>query len=527
MSKSTKNTSLTHIGSLIAKLREDRGLTQAELGRKIGSTQSVIARIEKGQQNLSTKTLASLSHALNREIISLSKGSGVNFRIEGGRKLKGEITVRTSKNGALGVICASLLNKGTTTIKNAPRIEEVFRMIETLRSIGVSAEWKKGDLIIQPPAKFDLSRGEYYSAPRTRGDIMLIGPLIHSFKNFKVNQPDGCRLGSRTVKPYFYALEKLGVKIETSSKHYHVSHSGRGKNSNSLKRNRTIIMYEAGDTVTETILMAAALIPGTTIIKFASANYQVQDVCFFLEQAGVKIEGIGTSTMIVHGIERIETNTDSKSSVGRDIEYALGEDPIEAMSLITAAIVTKSSIIIKRCPIDFLELELLKLEKMGFKYKILKRYRGENGRINLADILTFPSRLVALEEKIHAQPYPGINMDNLPFFALIGAFAHGETFIHDWTYEERAIYYKELDRLGVQSILADPHRFYVKGPATLKAAEIICPPALRPSVIIMLGMLAAPGVSILRNVYNINRGYEDLAIRLNAIGAKIETFRDL
>jgi UDP-N-acetylglucosamine 1-carboxyvinyltransferase len=532
MSKNAHNTSLTHIGSLIAKLREDRGLTQAELGRKIGSTQSVIARIEKGQQNLSTKTLASLSNALDREIVSLSKGGAVNFRIEGGRTLKGEIIVRTSKNGALGVMCASLLNRGTTTIKNAPRIEEIFRMCETLESIGVKVEWikRKGnkknednggsDLVITPPTKFDLSRGDYYSAPRTRGDIMLIGPLIHAFKNFKVNQPDGCRLGSRTVKPYFYALEKLGVKIETSSKHYHVSHSGGQKN-------RTIIMYEAGDTVTETLLMAAALIPGTTTIKFASANYQVQDVCFFLEQAGVKIEGIGTSTMIVHGIEKIGSDTETKNGNPKNIEYALGEDPIEAMSLITAAIVTRSSITIKRCPIDFLELELLKLEKMGFKYKILKRYKGENGRVNLADILTFPSRLVALEEKIHAQPYPGINMDNLPFFALIGAFAKGETFIHDWTYEERAIYYKELDRLGIQSILADPHRFYVKGPATLKAAEIICPPALRPSVIIMLGMLAAPGVSILRNVYNINRGYEDLAERLNAIGAKIETFRDL
>jgi len=518
MLRKTKNTSLAHIGSLITKLREDRGLTQAELGTKIGSTQSVIARIEKGEQNLSTKTLASLSKALNREIVSLAKGGGINFRIEGGRKLKGEITVRTSKNGALGVMCASLLNKGATTIKNAPCIEEVFRMIETLRSIGVSAEWKKSDLVIQPPAKFDLSRGDYYSAPRTRGDIMLIGPLIHAFKNFKVNQPDGCRLGSRTVKPYFYALEKLGIKIETSSKHYYISRGNSRKSDLGLKKNRTIIMYEAGDTVTETILMTAALIPGTTTIKFASANYQVQDVCFFLEQAGVKIEGIGTSTMIVHGIEKI---------VGRTIEYALGEDPIEAMSLITAAIVTKSSITIKRCPIDFLELELLKLEKMGFKYKILKKYKGENGRVNLADIKTFPSRLVALEEKIHAQPYPGINMDNLPFFALIGAFARGETFIHDWTYEERAIYYKELDRLGIQSILADPHRFYVKGPATLKAAEIICPPALRPSVIIMLGMLAAPGISILRNVYNINRGYEDLALRLNAIGTKIETFRDL
>jgi UDP-N-acetylglucosamine 1-carboxyvinyltransferase len=339
---------------------------------------------------------------------------------------------------------------------------------------------------------------------------MLMGPLVHFFKKFKVNQPSGCRLGSRTVKPYLYALEELGVSIETTSKHYEVSHNG-------LKSGRTIVMYEAGDTVTEAILMAAALIPGTTTIKFASANYQVQDVCFYLTQAGVRIDGIGSSTLVVHGVKEINT----------PIEYTVGEDPIEAMSLITAAIATKSSITIERCPIDFLELELMKLEKMGFKYKIIKRYKGDNGKVNLIDIVTRPSKLKALDEKIHALPYPGINMDNIPFFALIGAFAEGETFIHDWSFEERAIYYKELDKLGVDTILADPHRFYVKGPARLKAAEVVCPPALRPSVIIMIGMLAAEGTSTLRNVYNINRGYEDLALRLNKIGAHIETFRDL
>ncbi len=510
--KNTSNTSLELIGSLITKLRENRGMTQSDLAKKIGTTQSVVARMETGEQNLSTKTLARISKALNQEIISFSKGGSVNFKIEGGHKLKGEITVRTSKNGALGVMCASLLNKGKTTIKNAPRIEEVFRIIEVMQSIGVVCDWKGNDLVITPPKHINTTTiGDQSGAgTRTRSCIMLIGSLIHHSKNFKISQPGGCRLGSRTVKPYVYALENLGVKIETTSEHYHVSHNG-------LKKDREIVMYEAGDTVTETVIMAAALVPSRTVIKFASANYQVQDVCFYLEQAGVRIEGIGTSTLIIHGVSSIDT----------DIEYALGEDPIEAMSLITAAIVTKSSITIERCPIDFLELELLKLEKMGLKYKITKRYVGENGKIKLVDILTQPSELVALEEKIHAQPYPGLNMDNLPFFALIGAFATGETFIHDWVYEERAIYYKELDRLGVETILADPHRFYVKGPAQLKAAEIICPPALRPSVIIMLGMLAAPGTSILRNVYNINRGYEDLASRLNKIGAKIETFRDL
>jgi UDP-N-acetylglucosamine 1-carboxyvinyltransferase len=277
-----------------------------------------------------------------------------------------------------------------------------------------------------------------------------------------------------------------------------------------------IVLYEAGDMVTETTLIAASLIPATTVIKFASANYQVQDVCLYLELLGVKINGIGTNTLTVQGIKEIN----------KDVEYFLSEDPIEAMSLIAAAIVTNSSITITRCPIDFLELELLKLEKMGFKYEILKRYKALNGHTNLVDIITHESKLTALEEKIHAMPYPGINIDNLPFFAIIGAVAEGQTYIHDWTYEERAIYYKELDKLGAETILADPFRFYIKGPTKFKAAEVISPPALRPSVIIMIAMLAAPGTSILRNVYNINRGYEDLAARLNKLGAKIEVFSD-
>ncbi|MDE2038029.1 MAG: UDP-N-acetylglucosamine 1-carboxyvinyltransferase [Patescibacteria group bacterium] len=504
-----KDRSLEHIGSLIARLREDRGLTQAELAKKVGTTQSAVARIEKGEQNLSTKTLARISAALDREIVSLSKGGTINFKVEGGRKLRGNITVRTSKNGAVGILCASLLNESPTVLKNAPKIEEVFRIVEVLQSIGVGASWSGNDLTITPPAKLRLGEIDYDAAAKTRSCIMLIGSLVHREKAFSIPQAGGCRLGSRTVKPYFYALEKLGISIEASSRHYDVSHSGL--------RPSEIVLYEAGDTVTEAVLMAAAKIPGTTIIKYASANYQVQDMCFYLEQLGVKIEGIGTSTLTVHGVERIDA----------PVEYHIGEDPIEAMSLIAAAIVTGSSIVIERCPIDFIEMELLKLEKMGFRYDILKSYAGLNGRVKLVDLKTHPSKLVALDEKIHALPYPGLNMDNLPFFAVIAAVAEGQTFIHDWSYEERAIYYKELDKLGVDTILADPHRFYVKGPARFKTAEIICPPALRPSVIILIGMLAAPGTSILRNVYNINRGYEDLAARLNSIGAKIETFRDL
>jgi UDP-N-acetylglucosamine 1-carboxyvinyltransferase len=511
MKNNSSSTSLIHIGKLISQLREDRRLTQEELAKKIGTTQSAIARIEKGEQNLSTETLSKISTALDREIMTIAPRGTLNFRIHGGRKLSGEITVRTSKNGAVGLLCASLLNKAPTTIKNAPRIEEVFRIIEVLESIGVKTQWHNNDLTLIPPAKIKLENINQEAAAKTRSCLMLIGSLLHEFKTFSMPQAGGCRLGSRTIKPFVYALEKFGVTITTTSNAYKIKRQG------TVAPHNEIVLYEAGDMVTENTLMAAARMPGTTVIKFASANYQVQDVCFYLQLLGVKIEGIGTSTLTVQGLASINT----------PVEYFLSEDPIEAMSLLAIAIVTQSAITIRRCPIDFLELELLKLEKMGFKYKIVKRYKAANGHTNLVDIHTYPSKLIALEEKIHAQPYPGLNMDNLPFFAIIGTQAVGQTFIHDWVYEERAIYYKELDKLRAETILADPHRFYVKGPTKLKATEVVCPPALRPSVIIMIGMMAAEGVSVLRGIYNINRGYEDLAERLNKLGAKIETFRDL
>lgn len=507
--KKSTNKSLIKIGKMISQVREDRGMTQAELGVKAGTTQSCIARIEKGEQNISTATLAKISNALDREIVTLAQKGTLNFRIHGGRTLKGSIKVRSSKNGAVGILCASLLTSGTTTIKNAPKIEEVHRITEVLNSIGVRTEWENDDLVVTPPKKLVPENIDYDAAARTRSCIMLMAPLIHHFKKFNLPQAGGCRLGSRTVKPFFYAFEKLGVTIDTESKYYSIHHTSL--------RTSEIVLYEAGDVVTETVIMAAAKIPGTTTIKFASANYQVQDVCHYLELLGVKIEGVGTTTLIVHGVAELT----------KDVTYHIGEDPIEAMSLIATGIVTKSPITIERCPIDFLELELLKLEKMGQQYTRSHVYLSHNNKTRLVDITLAPSPLIALEEKIHALPYPGINMDNLPFFAIIGSQAEGQTFIHDWSYEERAIYYKELDKLRADTLLADPHRFYIKGPTKLKATEMVCPPALRPSVIIMIGMMAADGVSVLRNIYNINRGYEDLAERLNKIGAKIETFRDL
>jgi UDP-N-acetylglucosamine 1-carboxyvinyltransferase len=197
------------------------------------------------------------------------------------------------------------------------------------------------------------------------------------------------------------------------------------------------------------------------------------------------------------------------------------------MFFLAAAILTNSSITITRCPIDFLELELLKLEKMGFKYSLSKRYLSENGLTKLVDIKTKPSKLVSLHEKIYARPYPGLNIDNLPFFAVIATQAEGQTLIHDWVYEKRALYFTELDKLGAETVLADPHRIYITGPTKLRATELICPPALRPATILLIAMLGAEGRSVLRNIYSINRGYENLVERLTTLGADVRYLSDL
>jgi UDP-N-acetylglucosamine 1-carboxyvinyltransferase len=167
-------------------------------------------------------------------------------------------------------------------------------------------------------------------------------------------------------------------------------------------------------------------------------------------------------------------------------------------------------------------VELEVLSKMNLRFSVTDHSLSENGITKLADIHIEPSELIAFPEKIHARPYPGLNIDNLPFFAVIATRAEGETLIHDWVYEKRAIYYTELDRLGANTLLMDPHRIQIHGKVHLRGAEIVAPPALRPATILLIGMLAAEGRSTLRNVYSINRGYEDLVNRLTSIGAHID-----
>lgn len=430
----------------------------------------------------------------------------MNFVVDGGKQLSGSVETSRSKNGAVALLAASLLNRGKTTLHRVPKIEEVNRLIEVLRSIGVEVEWKDSSLVITPPKDIDLSMIDTVAATKTRSIVMFIGPLIHLFNDFKLPQTGGCTLGLRSIRQHLWVLEKFGVTIDTLADSYRITHNGLHP--------ATSVLYEASDTATENALFAAARIPGISTIKYASANYQVQEVCGFLKALGVHVDGVGTSTLTVTGVNEIQ----------KDVEYTVAEDPTDAMFFITAAIATSSALTILKAPIAFLEVELFVLEKMGLHYSLTNPGLSENGITTLADIHIEPSELTAFPEKIHARPYPALNIDNLPFFAVIATQAKGSTLIHDWSYEKRAIYYTELDRLGAITTLHDPHRISIEGKRELKAAEVICPPALRPATIILVAMLAAKGRSTLRNVYSINRGYEDIVHRLQNLGASIEVY---
>lgn len=506
------------IGRVISRLRLEKGWTQSDLAERTETSQSAIHRIEKGQQNISLEMVKKLSDALGGQILSVNDTVSQSYRIHGGKELHGEVKTNTSKNAAVGLLCASLLNSGRTVFRKVARIEEVFRIIEVLESIGMKITWtnRNRDLEIISPHEYRLDSMNVEAARRTRSIIMFLGPLLHKFSDFSLPYAGGCSLGVRTVDPHLKALKSFGVEVDakTCSGFYKISveKSALSSLTDGTYPDKKIVLIERGDTVTENALMAAALYPGRTLIVGASPNYMVQDVCFFLEKLGVRIEGIGTTNLVVHGVEKIDT----------DVEYSLSEDPIEAMSFISAALVTNSSIKISRAPIDFLEIELEVLRSMGAEFILSDEYLSANGRTHLVDIIIKKSYLHAPVDKIHPMPFPGLNIDNLPFFSVIAAVAEGRTLIHDWVFENRAIYTTELTNLNAKVELLDAHRIYVEGPTNWHPTELMAPPALRPAVVLLIAMLAAPGTSILRNVYSIKRGYQDFAMRLARLGADIE-----
>ncbi|MBI5728227.1 MAG: UDP-N-acetylglucosamine 1-carboxyvinyltransferase, partial [Candidatus Magasanikbacteria bacterium] len=401
-----------------------------------------------------------------------------NFVIEGGKRLLGEIVVSSGKNSPIALLFASLMVRGRVTLRDMSRVEEVSRILEIFQSIGVAHSWVDDHtLFLDTAGPLRLADIDKTACARTRVALLFFGALAAREKQFRFYRTGGCDLGERTIRPHLFALAKLGVEVREEREHQMVA-------SRNL-RGAEVVMYESGDTATENVIMAAALARGATTIRFASANYMVQDLCYFLAAAGARIDGIGTTTLKITGVPNLH-----------DVEYAAIPDPVDAMAWISLAITTHSRLTIRNCAIDFLALELEHLSIMGQRYRCHHRRMSASGHFSLVDITIFPSVLKALPDKLHGRPYPGLNIDNVPLFVPILTQAAGQTLVHDWVYENRAIYYLELQKLGARVLLLDPHRVLVSGSTGLRGNELICPPALRPGMAILIAMLASRGKSV-------------------------------
>lgn len=297
---------LARIGQLIRDARQHRGWTQLQLADALSTSQSAVNRIERGNQNISLEMIARIGEALDSEIVSLGYSGPMHLRVIGGRRLSGSIDVKTSKNACVALLCASLLNSGRTVLRRVARIEEVFRILEVLNSIGVRTRWINdgADLEIQPPAQLDLDGIDADAARRTRSIIMFLGPLLHRETHFKIPYAGGCDLGTRTIEPHMTALRRFGLEITATEGMYHATVNRQ------ITPERPIVLTERGDTATENAVLAAARHDGVTVIRNASSNYMVQDLCFFLEELGVRVEGVGTTTLTVHGVPHIDRDVD-------------------------------------------------------------------------------------------------------------------------------------------------------------------------------------------------------------------------
>ena len=292
-----------------------------------------------------------------------------------------------------------------------------------MKSIGVTVDWQSDHTLrLDTSLPLKLEAIDKVSCQRVRSSLLLLGALVARVPEYKLYKAGGCTLGERTVRPHIFALKKLGVKIESKAKFYLVR-------TDNLVGTR-VVMYESGDTPTENVILAAVLAAGITIITFASANYMVQDLCYFLLATGADITGIGTTTLTIRGVKRLK----------RAVNYAIMPDPIEAMTFVALGVTTSSRLTIENCPIDFLELELEKLSVMGQKFTLINERKSRNGFFRIVDILLEPSKLKALPDKLYGRPYPGLNIDNVPMFVPIFTQAEaGRSFMIGLTKIARSI----------------------------------------------------------------------------------------
>ena len=431
------------------------------------------------------------------------------FEIEGGVKLKGELTPQGAKNEALQILCAVLLTEDTLHIENIPEIRDVLKLIELLKNLGVKVERIERGSYSFNSGNIDLdfldSADFKVQGAALRGSIMIVGPLLARFGKGYIPSPGGDKIGRRRLDTHFEGFESLGARFEYLSEESFYKVYGENM------RGCHMHLDEASVTGTANILMAAVLTEGKTEIYNAACEPYLQQLCRMLNSMGAKISGVGSNKLIIEGV----------SSLGGCTHRCL-PDMIEIGSFIGMAAVTNSDIRLKNCRIDQLGIIPRTFERLGVNMKI----EGDDIVINDNEHYEIDSFIDGSILTISDQIWPGFTPDLISIALVTATQARGTVLIHQKMFESRLFFVDNLIDMGAQIILCDPHRATVIGldRKTQLRGITMSSPDIRAGVALLIAAMSAKGKSTIRNIEQIDRGYERIEERLNPLGAKIKRF---
>jgi len=418
--------------------------------------------------------------------------------INGGEPLQGEVTPSGNKNAALPLLTACLLTDQSITLKNLPDIGDVQTMRQLLQSLGVQIEvidshtWK---LCASEIHKADLNPD---LCRKIRASILIAGPMLGRVGEVELPPPGGDVIGRRRVDTHFLALKAFGVEISYSEREFKL------RATNGLK-GADVLLDEASVTGTENAIMAAVLAKGHSIIRNAASEPHVQELCHFLNHLGAKIENIGSNILHIEGVDKINGG-----------EFTIGPDYLEVVSFIGAAVVTKGEIRIRKAAPSYLDMVRLVFSRLGVTWEI----DGEDILVPADQSLQIVPDLGGAIPQINVMPWPAFPTDLMSIAIVTATQSNGTVLFHDWMYPSRMFFTDKLVSMGARITLCDPHRCIVVGPNRL-LAENMDSPDIRAGMSLVLAALAADGTSHIRNIGQIDRGYEGIDKKLKQLGADI------
>jgi len=420
----------------------------------------------------------------------------IQYIVEGGHRLKGTLTPSGNKNAALPIIAAALLTEHPVKLENVPRIRDTEILVELIRSVGATAEWTDRNTLAIHASNIRSTDLDPQLCARIRASILLVGPLLARCGEVMLPPPGGDVIGRRRLDTHYLAFEQLGATV--AAKDRLEFRAGRLKGAD-------VFLDEPSVTATENALMAAVAAHGTTYLRNAASEPHVQDLAHFLAALGARIEGIGTNTMVVHG----------PATLGA-ASYSIGPDHIEVGSLIGLAAVTRSPLRIARAGVEHLRSIRMGFERLG----IVCEVEGDDLIVPSAQSRKIRDDFGGHVPKLEDQPWPAFPADLMSIAIVTATQCDGVILMFEKMFESRMFFVDKLISMGARIVLCDPHRAIVAGPSRLRGAAMTSPD-IRAGMAMLLAAVCAEGISTINNADQIERGYERIDERLNALGARI------